>query len=754
VSALAKGRRLIDRFVLLEPLGQGGQGEVWRALDESRSAQIALKILSAAEFEMLRGQYALVQAARGRGILEYFEPQRDDEFAVLPMELAAADGRSLRARAWTQSVALLREVAEALAELHERGIVHRDLKPSNVLIGFDGRARLADFGSAARIGEQSTSRVLSPFSASPQQHVGAAAARADDLFGLGALAYELLGGYPPNFPDTARALAGLPPPRLTTSVATPAALVDMVMALLAGNPDARPQDLREIARMLQTLESQRLAPVIAAEVVPIEIAAASSERSAAARPSIAAWLGLAALAAVLVAVFVFLPRYVTPPPQQSATEAAVRSATPPPVTASAAAKAAAVQNERELQDRFEEERGRYLALLEELEAQGAGVWGGATFAAAKSLEALAAEAEAIRDYALALDRIGVANQRLDRIVTERPQALSKQLREGESSLDAGRLELARQAYGLAKLIEPTNADAGRGLARIEALAPVLPALVAAETASLTLDHLTALTRYEEVLRADPTNRVAREGAARARSQLGSDRYAREIGESLAALRAGRTQEARAAIVRARKLRPNGTELVPLLAQVDAAGEKRDLDVVQAEILVLESEEKWGEALLRYDAQLARDPTLGFARNGRARVAPRAELARRLEILLANPARLTAPEVRREADRLLQEASGIKGDASVLRGQTEQLRAAMRLYDQPVLAVIESDGITVVSVQRVGSFGAFTRRELQLKPGRYVAIGSRAGFRDVRREFTVLPGSSAVVVQVRCTETIS
>lgn len=743
----AKGQRLLDRFVLLEPLGQGGQAEVWRALDEQRAAQVALKLMPAVHLELLRAQYELASAAAGRGILQYFEPVADDEVAVLPMELAAADARSLRARSWTQSLGLLREVTEALAELHARGIVHRDLKPSNVLIGFDGRARLADFGAAARIGGVTVGASLSPFSASPQQHANGAANPSDDFFGLGALAYELLGGYPPNFPDAARAAAGLPPPRLVTSVTTPAALIDLVMALLAPLVEQRPADLQDVAARFAALEAQRFAPVVAAEVLPVGAAAASRETDGARRPSAAAWAGLAALAAALVGVFVLLPRYVTPPKPTEARGAAA-------ATTSGAKPAARVQLDREQIERYAEADGKYRALLEELETQGAGVWGGATFAAAKSLGALATEAESARDYALALDRIAVANQRLARVVEERPQALSRQLREGETSLDAGRLELARQAYELAQRIEPTNATAGRGLARVEALGPVLPALVTAETASLTLDHLAALTRYEEVLRADPQNRVAREGAARARAAIGSDRYAREIGEALAALRNGRTQAARTAIAKARALRPTGAELAPLLAQVDAAGEKRDLDVVQAEILLLESAEKWGDALLRYDALLARDPTLAFARAGRTRVAPRAELARRLEALLANPARLSAPEVRREASRLLADAGNIRAEAPVLRGQADKLRTALQLYDQPVLAVIQSDGATLVSVQRIGNFGAFTRRELQLKPGRYVAVGSRAGFRDVRREFTITPGAGGMVIEVRCTEAIS
>ncbi|MFM7395869.1 MAG: protein kinase domain-containing protein [Gammaproteobacteria bacterium] len=746
MATLSKGQRLLDRFVLIDSLGSGGQGEVWRVLDETRSVQIALKISKTSSLLGLRTQYALAHQGAGKGVLEYFEPIADAHYAVLPMELVSADARSLRAKSWTQILGVLREVAEALAGLHDRGIVHRDLKPSNILIGFDGRARLADFGIAARIGESSSSVVGSPFSASPQQLAGKPASEADDLFGFGALAYELLGGYPPNFPDSERAFAGLPPPQLVTSVATPAGLIDLVMQFLNGDPESRPKNLRAVASMLGSFESKRLTPVVAAKVIrPEDIKAEQIGTSSDRKPSIGAWIGLATLVIALVAVFLILPAFVTPPakPTIVANPSSPTTSTRP-----------AAQTDPDVIARFEGEDAKFRTLLEELETQGAGVWGGAAFAAAKSLGALALEAEAVRDYALALDRIGVANQRLARIADERPQILAQQLREGDAALGLGRLEVARQAYQLAQRIDPTSEDAGKGLARVVALGPVLPALVEAETASLTLDHLRALTRYEEVLRADPMNRVARDGIARAKAAIGSDRYAREIGDALIALRAGRNQEARAALTRASTLRPGAAEIAQILAQIEAAGERRDLDLVRAELLALEKAENWSAALLRYDALLVRDATLKFARDGRVRVAPRAELSRRVEALLSSPSRLSAPEVRREAERLLSQAAAVIDDAPVLRGQSDRLREGLRLYEKPVLAILESDGLTLVSVQRIGNFGVFTRRELSLKPGRYVAIGSRAGYRDVRQEFIVTPTSTNIVISIRCTETIS
>ena len=466
MSAFTKGQRLLDRFVLLDPVGRGGQAEVWRALDEHRSAQLALKILSAAELPRLESQYSLARAAVGRGVLEYDRPLGDGSIAVLPMELAAADARSLRAKAWTQSMPLLREVAESLALLHSNGIVHRDLKPSNVLIGFDGRARVADFGCATRFGEMSVQGLLSPFSASPQQHAGEPASPADDIFGFGALAYELLGGYPPNFPDTERARSGVPPPRLATSVPMPEALVDLVMSMLAANPADRPQDLREIVRTLEKLEAQRLTPVVAAKIVPLDVAVAKSRDTAASPPSAAAWIGLAALALALVGVFVFLPGMVATPVVGSASAS---GAAEPGVPKTTLPSAQDNEAERQRINEFEQANERFRVLLEELETQGAGVWGGATFAAAKSLGAMASDAETARDWALALDRISVANQRLSRIAEERPQALARQLRDAEVSLESDRLEAARQSFELAQRIVPNNADAGRGVARVTAL---------------------------------------------------------------------------------------------------------------------------------------------------------------------------------------------------------------------------------------------------------------------------------------------
>jgi hypothetical protein len=222
-------------------------------------------------------------------------------------------------------------------------------------------------------------------------------------------------------------------------------------------------------------------------------------------------------------------------------------------------------------------------------------------------------------------------------------------------------------------------------ARVARLEPVVARLAEADSALLEAEPLRALQLFEQVLRADGENTLAREGAARARSAIGSDRYAREIGQALEELRKGDGQRAREAYARAKNFRPDGIEIREGLIHVDALDARRDLDAVRRGAVALESNERWAEALATYESLVARDASLVFAREGAARARPRAELARRLDSLVNNAARLAAPEVRAEAESLIARATAIPGEAPRLRAQVVALRTQLQRYDTPVRA---------------------------------------------------------------------
>jgi hypothetical protein len=268
--APTNGRRLDARFTLLEKLGSGGQGEVWRAHDDTRGIDIALKVPvnAAASNETVLAaferEHSIASRLDHQSVLKVFPPHRSGDVVVLPMELAnGGDLRRLRGAGYLEIIPVLLDIAQALEHAHERGIIHRDLKPGNVLFDARGRVKLADFGAAGTkttTAEVARQQGLSPFTASPEQLRGESPTETDDIYGLGALAYELLSGYPPYYPhfDLRRAQEQ-PVPTLVATRQIPPLLQALVTKMLSKAKRERPHSMREVIDELDAALNDTLA---------------------------------------------------------------------------------------------------------------------------------------------------------------------------------------------------------------------------------------------------------------------------------------------------------------------------------------------------------------------------------------------------------------------------------------------------------------------------------------------------------------
>lgn len=502
------------------------------------------------------------------------------------------------------------------------------------------------------------------------------------------------------------------------------------------------------------------------------------------------WVALSALVAGAAVVFVVLPKYGVPslPFDPQALRARVLDSLPRPaapteapaengsestaakVTAAGekpaaiasadvpAARAARAEPEdpkarAEREERLKQARATYQQRLDALEARGAGVWGGADFATAKTRAAESVGAHDAGSIELAEQRLNEALRLLGVVESRASQTLANQLAAGERALAAGQAEVARQAFESARRIDPDNARAREGLQRVRNLGGVLPLLADAENAETEKDWSRAVQDYSQALSLDPGNARARAGLNRANAALGEDTYAKAVGAGFAALGVGRLEEARAAFEKARGIRPNGEEARNGLSQVNAALRARGFAGARQRAVALEAEERWAEAVKAYDEALKIDPSLVFAQQGRARAQARADLAERLQSLIDRPERLASESVRAEAQELLRRASEQQPSGPVLRSQIARLEILLPTYDMPVRLELVSDNATQVQIQRVGTFGTFSRREITLKPGKYTVVGTRPGFRDVRRDVTIAPGSEVQTISVSCVEPI-
>ena len=241
--------------------------------------------------------------------------------------------------------------------------------------------------------------------------------------------------------------------------------------------------------------------------------------------------------------------------------------------------------------------------------------------------------------------------------------------------------------------------------------------------------------------------------AAAADQNSAAAFERALSRGLTALAAGKIAEARQAIDRAIELRPQDPGAQNALAQLVAEERRERLATLQAEAQQLTAAEQWQAAVARYEAMLAIDANLLGARNGLADTQARANLHQQLEQALARSDRFNDDAVAGPARQLVAQASAVPAPGPVLSAQIERLNAQLALAATLVSVQFESDNQTSVVIYKVGTLGVFSSRTLELRPGPYVVVGTRDGYRDVRRNIRVDPAGNTPPVVIRCEEAI-
>ncbi len=261
------------RYTIQRRLGRGGMGSVYLAHDTQLDRLVALKVpqLHGGDGELLRERFA--REARAAALLNHpnicpvYDVGAIDDVPYLTM--AYVDGQPLQdwatrpPRPPEQVLALVRTLALALEEAHQRGVVHRDLKPSNIMIDRRGEPILMDFGLARRLSLVGEARLTSPGilmgtpAYMPPEHVLGqldAAGPAGDVYSLGVILYELLTGRAPFEGSVGSILAQIvndaPPPPSRHRPGLSPKVDEAVQRALAKKPDQRFASMAELVTAL------------------------------------------------------------------------------------------------------------------------------------------------------------------------------------------------------------------------------------------------------------------------------------------------------------------------------------------------------------------------------------------------------------------------------------------------------------------------------------------------------------------------
>jgi len=306
---LEEGALLAGRFSILQQIGRGGAGTVFSAFDTKVGQKVAVKVLhadirEASQLERLRREVRASRPGHPNAVAVY-DLFDDGRRRFLTMELI--DGRSLNLElADVESltpkrvIAMGRQVAAALADLHAKGLVHRDVKPGNILSTRDGNAKLCDMGlarSTMRGGTITETEMVvgTPAYMAPEQALAGELTSASDVYALGLTLYQCLTGEVPLQEDTAVATLMLRqrsrPPKVRSGCAEcPKWLDRLIRRMLNPAPEERPTAAEVEAALTQQRVRIRLRPrrrhlVAASIIILIAVASVTGMRAFAHRPA-------------------------------------------------------------------------------------------------------------------------------------------------------------------------------------------------------------------------------------------------------------------------------------------------------------------------------------------------------------------------------------------------------------------------------------------------------------------------------------
>jgi serine/threonine protein kinase/Flp pilus assembly protein TadD len=325
IKELTAGSTFARRYQVIEDLGKGGMGRVYKVFDQEVREKMALKLLHpdiAADertIERFRNELKLARGISHRNVCRMFDLGREEGTYYITMEyVPGEDLKSLIHRIGAlpigKAVSIAVQVCEGLSEAHRLGIVHRDLKPQNIMIDREGNARIMDFGIARSLTAKGITgagvMIGTPEYMSPEQVDGKETDLRSDIYSLGIVLFEMLTGQRPFEGDTPLSIAvkqkSEPPPdpqRLNAQL--PDELSRIILKCLEKPKENRFQSADELLAALAKMEKE-----LPATPQPLPIRRPATSKQITVRlPSKRVWVPASALLLALAALLVwqFIP---------------------------------------------------------------------------------------------------------------------------------------------------------------------------------------------------------------------------------------------------------------------------------------------------------------------------------------------------------------------------------------------------------------------------------------------------------------
>jgi TolB-like protein/Tfp pilus assembly protein PilF len=276
IKELNRGNTLAGRYEIIEELGKGGMGNVYRVLDKKINEEIALKLIKPTIatdeniIERFRNELKFARKITHKNVCRMYDLNEEEEILYITMEYVLGDDLKsiiimMGQLSIGKAISIAKQICEGLEEAHRLGVVHRDLKPRNIMIDKEGNALIMDFGIARSLktkGITSTGDMIgTPEYISPEQAEGKETDPRSDIYSLGVIIFEMVTGRVPFKGDTSLSIAlkhktEIPPDPREFNTQIPVDLSCLILKCMEKDKEKRYQGSADLFSDLNKIEKE------------------------------------------------------------------------------------------------------------------------------------------------------------------------------------------------------------------------------------------------------------------------------------------------------------------------------------------------------------------------------------------------------------------------------------------------------------------------------------------------------------------